>query len=311
MAKPLVLISSRSFSTGNLDLNKILIDSGCEIRKISTSHDLAEISSDLANAVAWIAGVAPITSEMLDLAPNLKIISRYGVGVDSVDLLAAKDHGVLVANTPGANSNAVAELALSLIFSAARNILVSNINVRSDNWSAIRGKEINGMVVGVVGYGKIGRLVANKLRLLGAKVLVYDPYVSDSAIVDLSLINKSAELVTLHSPGTEQIITSDWINNAPNGQILINTARANLIDEISLASGLRSGKISFFAADSISTETSGKESPLLDSDLADKTLFTPHIGGQTESAVDLMGSMAVENVLAILAGKPLRNEVLL
>jgi len=311
MAKPLVLISSRSFSTGNLDLNKILIDSGCEIRKISNSHDLAEISSDLANAVAWIAGVAPITSEMLDLAPNLKIISRYGVGVDSVDLLAAKDHGVLVANTPGANSNAVAELALSLIFSAARNILVSNINVRSDNWSAIRGKEINGMVVGVVGYGKIGRLVANKLRLLGAKVLVYDPYVSDPAIVDLSLINKSAELVTLHSPGTEQIITSDWINNAPNGQILINTARANLIDEISLASGLRSGKISFFAADSISTETSGKESPLLDSDLADKTLFTPHIGGQTESAVDLMGSMAVENVLSILAGKPLRNEVLL
>ena len=104
MAKPLVLISSRSFSTGNLDLNKILIDSGCEIRKISNTHDLAEISTDLKEAVAWIAGVAPITSEMLDLAPNLKIISRYGVGVDSVDLSAAKNHGILVANTPGANS---------------------------------------------------------------------------------------------------------------------------------------------------------------------------------------------------------------
>jgi len=311
MAKPLVLISSRSFSTGNLDLNKILIDSGCEIRKISASHDLAEISSDLANAVAWIAGVAPITSEMLDLAPNLKIISRYGVGVDSVDLSAAKNHGVLVANTPGANSNAVAELALSLIFSAARNILVSDLNVRSDNWTAIPGREINGMVVGVIGYGKIGRLVASKLKLLGAKVLIYDPYVSDPAIVDLSLINKSAELVTLHSPGTEKIITNDWIDNAHNGQIIINTARANLIDEISLASGLRSGKISFFAADSISSEISGEESPLLSSDLADKTLFTPHIGGQTNEAIDLMGSMAVENVLAMLAGKPLRNEVLL
>ena len=311
MAKPLVLISSRSFSTGNLDLNKILTDSGCEIRKISTSHDLAEISSDLTNAVAWIAGVAPITSEMLDLAPNLKIISRYGVGVDSVDLSAAKNHGVLVANTPGANSNAVAELALSLIFSAARNILVSDLNVRSDKWTAIPGREINGLVVGVIGYGKIGRLVASKLKLLGAKVLVYDPYVSDPAIVDLSLINKSAELVTLHSPGTEKIITSDWIDNAHNGQIIINTARANLIDEISLAGGLRSGKISFFAADSISSEISGEESPLLSSDLAGKTLFTPHIGGQTNEAIDLMGSMAVENVLAMLAGKPLRNEVLL
>ena len=309
MKKPIVLISTRSFSTGGLDLNKILIDSGCEIRKISTTHDLAEISTDLSEAVAWIAGVAPITSEMLDLAPNLKIISRYGVGVDSVDLLAAKDRGILVANTPGANSNAVAELAISLIFAALRNLMASNSNVRSNNWTAIRGKEINGMVVGVVGYGKIGKLVSNKLNLLGAKVLSYDPYVSDPALVDLSLINKSAQLVTLHSPGDEQIITKDWIENAPSGQIIVNTARANLIDETSLASGIRSGKIAFFAADSISTEVSGGDSPLFATDLTDKTLFTPHIGGQTDSSVDLMGSMAVENVLAFLAGKQLRNQI--
>jgi D-3-phosphoglycerate dehydrogenase len=309
MKKPIVLISTRSFSTGGLDLNKILIDSGCEIRKISTTHDLAEISTDLSEAVAWIAGVAPITSEMLDLAPNLKIISRYGVGVDSVDLLAAKDRGILVANTPGANSNAVAELAISLIFAALRNLVASNSNVRSNNWTAIRGKEINGMVVGVVGYGKIGKLVSNKLNLLGAKVLSYDLYVSDPALVDLSLINKSAQLVTLHSPGDEQIITKDWIENAPSGQIIVNTARANLIDETSLASGIRSGKIAFFAADSISTEVSGGDSPLFATDLTDKTLFTPHIGGQTDSSVDLMGSMAVENVLAFLAGKQLRNQI--
>lgn len=309
MKKPIVLISTRSFSTGDLDLNKILIDSGCEIRKISTTHDLAEISTDLKEAVAWIAGVAPITSEMLDLAPNLKIISRYGVGVDSVDLIAAKDRGILVSNTPGANSNAVAELAISLIFAALRNLMASNSNVRSNNWTAIRGKEINGMVVGVVGYGKIGKLVSNKLNLLGAKVLSYDPYVSDPALVDLSLINKSAQLVTLHSPGDEQIITKDWIENAPSGQIIVNTARANLIDETSLASGIRSGKIAFFAADSISTEVSGGDSPLFATDLTDKTLFTPHIGGQTDSSVDLMGSMAVENVLAFLAGKQLRNQI--
>jgi len=311
MAKPLVIISSRSFSTGKLDLDKILKDSGCETRKISTTHEISEISCDLKDAVAWIAGVAPITTEMLDLAPNLRIISRYGVGVDSVDLGAAKKHGVLVANTPGANSNSVAELALSLMFSAIRNLSESNANVRSNNWKAIRGKEINGMVIGVVGYGKIGRLVANKLSLLGAKVLVNDPYVSDPAIVDLSVINKTAELVTLHSPGDEQIITNKWINDAPKGQIIINTARANLVDESALVDGLRSGKIGFFAADSISSEVTGSASPLLDNDLIDKTLFTPHIGGQTNDAIDLMGSMAVENVLAVLAGKPLRNQILL
>jgi len=311
MAKPLVIISSRSFSTGKLDLDKILKDSGCETRKISTTHEISEISCDLKDAVAWIAGVAPITTEMLDLAPNLRIISRYGVGVDSIDLGAAKKHGVLVANTPGANSNSVAELALSLMFSAIRNLSESNANVRSNNWKAIRGKEINGMVIGVVGYGKIGRLVANKLSLLGAKVLVNDPYVSDPAIVDLSVINKTAELVTLHSPGDEQIITNKWINDAPKGQIIINTARANLVDESALVDGLRSGKIGFFAADSISSEVTGSASPLLDNDLIDKTLFTPHIGGQTNDAIDLMGSMAVENVLAVLAGKPLRNQILL
>ena len=311
MAKPLVIISSRSFSTGKLDLDKILKDSGCETRKISTTHEISEISNDLKDAVAWIAGVAPITTEMLDLAPNLRIISRYGVGVDSVDLGAAKKHGVLVANTPGANSNSVAELALSLMFSAIRNLSESNANVRSNNWKAIRGKEINGMVIGIVGYGKIGRLVASKLSLLGAKVLVNDPYVSDPAIVDLSVINKTAELVTLHSPGDEQIITNKWINDAPKGQIIINTARANLVDESALGDGLRSGKIGFFAADSISSEVTGSASPLLDNDLIDKTLFTPHIGGQTNDAIDLMGSMAVENVLAVLAGKPLRNQILL
>ena len=311
MAKPLVIISSRSFSTGKLDLDKILKDSGCETRKISITHEISEISSDLKDAVAWIAGVAPITTEMLDLAPNLRIISRYGVGVDSVDLGAAKRHGVLVANTPGANSNSVAELALSLMFSAIRNLSESDANVRSNNWKPIRGKEINGMVIGVVGYGKIGRLVANKLSLLGAKVLVNDPYVSDPAIVDLSVINKTAELVTLHSPGDEQIITNKWINDAPKGQIIINTARANLVDESALVDGLRSGKIGFFAADSISSEVTGSASPLLDDDLIDKTLFTPHIGGQTNDAIDLMGSMAVENVLAVLAGKPLRNQILL
>ena len=105
------------------------------------------------------------------------------------------------------------------------------------------------------------------------------------------------------------LCTKDWISNAPIGQIIINTARANLVDESALADELRSGKIAFFAADSISSEVSGGQSPLLASDLANKTLFTAHIGGQTDSAIDLMGSMAVENVLAVLAGKPLRNQV--
>lgn len=307
MAKPVVLISTRSFSTGNVDLFKILNDSGCEVRKISTNHDVNEIKPDLNDAVAWIAGVAPITDEMLSLAPNLKIISRYGVGVDAVDLESAKKRGVLVANTPGANSNSVAELALAHILSALRKLPISNSNVRALDWSPIRGQEINGLIIGVVGYGKIGRLVAHKLSLLGAKILIYDPFVTDAQTVDLDTLNKKSQLVTLHTPGNEVIINKFWIDKAPAGQIIINTARANLINESDVAEGLRSNKLSFYAADSISNENSLSQSPLLSSDLASKTLFTPHLGAQTIEAIDLMGSMAVENVLAVLANKPVRN----
>jgi D-3-phosphoglycerate dehydrogenase len=307
MTKPVVLISTRSFSTGNVDLLKILNDSGCEVRKISTNHDVNEIKPDLNDAVAWIAGVAPITDEMLSLAPNLKIISRYGVGVDAVDLESAKKRGILVANTPGANSNSVAELALAHILSALRKLPISNSNVRASDWSPIRGQEINGLIIGVVGYGKIGRLVAHKLSILGAKILIYDPFVTDVQTVDLDTLNKKSQLVTLHTPGSEVIVNKLWIDKAPVGQIIINTARANLINESDVAEGLRSDKLSFYAADSISNENSVSESPLLSSDLASKTLFTPHLGAQTIEAIDLMGSMAVENVLAVLANKPVRN----
>lgn len=179
--------------------------------------------------------------------------------------------------------------------------------MRALDWSPIRGQEINGLIIGVVGYGKIGRLVAHKLSLLGAKILIYDPFVTDAQTVDLDTLNKKSQLVTLHTPGNEVIINKLWIDKAPAGQIIINTARANLINESDVAEGLRSNKLSFYAADSISNENSLSQSPLLSSDLASKTLFTPHLGAQTIEAIDLMGSMAVENVLAVLANKPVRN----
>ena len=101
------------------------------------------------------------------------------------------------------------------------------------------------------------------------------------------------------------------MDKAPQGQIIINTARANLVDESAIAEALRSGRLSFYAADTLSTENTKFDSKLLANDLADKTLFTPHLGAQTDQSIDLMGSMAVENVLAILAGKPIRNLITL
>lgn len=309
MAKPIILVSSRSFSTGKLDLISLLESSGCEVRRISTDHSVESIARDLAVATGWIAGVGKITSEILDLAPNLKIISRYGVGVDSIDLTATKAHGILVTNTPGANSNAVAELAISLIFAALRNLLQANLNVRKADWNSQIGREMKDLRVGVIGFGKIGQLVGTKLEALGALVSVYDPFLKNVNSRELDFLNTNCEVITLHAPGLEKIITRSWIDQALQGQIIINTARAALVDEQAVADGLKSGKLSFYAADSLQIENTGEISTLLSEEYSSKTLFTPHIGAQTSDSIDLMGAMAVENILAFLSGNNLKNLV--
>lgn len=313
MSNNLILVTTRSFSSGKRDLIKELEQAGYQVAIGDFSHQLGEIKDLLPNAVAWIAGVAPITAEHLAKAPNLKIIARYGVGIESVDLTAAAEKNIMVTNTPGANSMAVAEHALALLFASARKVVTSFENVIEGSWQPVRGAQIYQSKIGVIGFGKIGRIVTQKLQALGAEVFVSDPFVDAKQIAEfgasaseLDLIAKTCDFVILQAPGGQQIVDKKWIDQAKVGQIIINTARADLVDESQVAAGLSSGRLGFYAADALVDE---KNSVLLDPAMRKQILITAHVAAQTDAAIDQMGEMAVANVLAVLSNKPAINPV--
>ena len=145
-------------------------------------HNLTALAPLLADADGWIAGTGPVTEAHLALAPHLRVVARYGVGVDAVDLAAAASRGIVVTNTPGANSGAVADHALALILSALRGVAAGDRRVRAGTWTVQRARELGGLTVGVIGFGRIGRGVAERLSGFGCRVLASDPYLPDAAI---------------------------------------------------------------------------------------------------------------------------------
>ena len=311
-----VLITSRSLGSGTVDIDSEIKNSGCTLSRGPANHDLAQLASSLATATAWIAGTGPITKEHLDHAPNLKIIARYGVGVEAVDLGFAKERGIAVTNTPGANSDAVAELSIGLMLSALRHVAFGDSQVRADKWETITGQELGALTVGVVGFGRIGQGVARKLTGFGSKVIAFDPYATNEAFNSnvarastLEELITKCDVITLHAPGNEVLLSGEALKTVKPGVIVINTARAGLVDEHALATALRERAVGSYAADVLSVENTTQVSPLLAGDLKKFVTLTPHIGAQTMQAIDKMGSMAWANVKAVLAGKPPINPV--
>ncbi len=313
-----VIVTSRSFGSGSVDFVAKLTHAGIEVIFADSKHDLVELGEKLATADAWIAGTSPVTDEMLALAPKLKILARYGVGFESVDLSAAKAREIVVTNTPGANSLAVAELTIGLTIAALRGIAQSAQKVVQNDWSVIRGQQLEGSIVGIIGFGRIGRILASKLQALGCEIWICDPFINANEIVKLGFKSKTpieiavaAQIVSLNAPGDVQIVDAGWMAVAQADQVIINTARAELVDESAIADGLRSGALFAYAADTLKGEKNSKESPLMATDIADKVTITAHLGAQTVGAVDLMGEMSTANVIAVLAGGSPLNPVAL
>lgn len=306
--RPLVLVTTRSFSSGSFDATGALELSGYQVRR-RLGHDLGEIGDDLAVAKAWIAGAALITDEHLAHGPELRIISRFGTGVDSIDLDAAERRSVVVTNSPGANADAVAELTIALMLSALRDVAAADRRVRAGDWSDQLGRELGACTIGIVGLGRIGGGVARRLIAFGCRVIAYDPWVSDDVAdtfgvqaVPIDTLVREADVVSLHTPGGVTIVDTDWIARAKPDQVLVNTARASLIDEVAVARALHDGRLARYASDTLSAELSG-QSPLLDPGLSAVTLFTPHAGAHTRQAVDRVGRDVVEAVSAMFAGR--------
>lgn len=305
-----ILVTSRSFSDGDLDLVGIAGRAGHRIMRGPAHHDLGELRALLHGSDAWIAGTGPITGEHLAAAPRLKVIARYGVGYESVDLDAAAARGIPVTNTPGANADAVADHAVALMLAALRTVPDGDRRVREGDWNVRRGRELGAATVGILGFGRIGQGVARRLSGFGARMLASDPFVPAEVVraagaepVALEELFRTADVLTLHAPGGQRLVDAARLSGIRPGSVIVNTARPDLVDEAAVSCALRDGILSAYAADTLAGDTAASASPLLAADLADRVIITPHLAAQTTQAVDSMGRMALDNVLAVLRGE--------
>lgn len=306
-----ILVTSRSFGDGDLDVHARAAEAGHTIVRGPAHHPLDDLAEVLPTVDAWIAGTGPVTTEHLDLAPRLVVIARYGVGVEAVDVAAATERGIVVSNTPGANAEAVADHTVGLALAALRSTVDGDRRVRSGDWTVRRGRELGASTVGIVGFGRIGRGVARRLQGFGSDVLATDPFVPAEDVrragaepATLDEIFAKADVITLHAPGGQVIVDEERIARLRRGAVIVNCARPDLVDEPALAAALADGRVGAYAADVLTGDTAGRDSPLLDAALADRVVITPHLAAQTTQAVDNMGAMALESALAVLAGEP-------
>ena len=262
---------------------------------------------------AYVAGLDYITADVIEKMPDcVKVISRYGVGVDRVDLPAAKAKGITVCNTPGANSTGVCELAFALMLCACRNIPQLHQAVTDGLWPRSEGVELAGRTLGIVGMGAIGKRLAIRAKAFEMDVVAYDPYFDEAFAaqhgirrMELDELLCSVDVVSLHVPlndSTRHMINRERIEKMKKGVIIINTARGGLIDEEAAAEAIKSGHLGGLGLDAFEQE------PLLDSPLKGlpRVIFTPHTGAHTAEAVSNMGLMSVQNAIDVLKGDPCR-----
>lgn len=256
-------------------------------------------------------------AEIIAAATNLKVIGRAGMGVDNIDVPAATARGIIVMNTPAANSMATAELAMGLMLAASRHIAHAHASVARGEWerSQFVGQQLYQKRLGIIGFGRIGRLVAERAQAFGMQVIAYDPYVSEEigrdlgvTLVDLDDLLAQSDYITLHTastPETTNILDAAAIAQMKDGVILVNAARGKLVDEEALVAALNSGKIKCAAVDVYRHEPP-TGSPLVNHP---KVVHVPHLGASTVEAQRDVATQIVDQVLDALRGDDYRNAV--
>jgi len=307
MAKGVILVTPRSLSKHPPAALERLKASGFEIRTPWPGKQPAEdeLKEHLPGCIGYLAGVEKIPASVLKQADSLCVISRNGVGMDNIDLDAAEQLGIKVLGTPGANAQGVAELTIALVFNAARSVSWSSSKLKQGAWERQKGWELTGKTLGVIGCGQIGKRVSRMAAALGMNVLGYDMYhdsgmegISGFAYAELHELLERSDVLTLHCPpGDTPMIREDTLPLLKKGAALINTARADLVDEQVLMQAIEKGVISHYAVDVFD-----REPPALnDLILHERVTVTPHIGGFTEESVQRATERAVENLLNVLS----------
>ena len=301
-----------------------LAAAGIELLKAQPGWDIVisnpkEYTQHLSDADAlFVRSAVKVNAEVLAKAPKLRVIGRAGVGVDNVDLPAATAAGVLVMNTPGGNAVAVAEHTLGLMLCLARSIPQASASTKSGKWEKKKfmGSELRGKTLGILGLGYIGQEVARRARGFEMKLIASDPYANPQvaadlgvALVSLDPLYAQSDYVTLHVAITRE--TAGMLNDAAfakmkNGVRILNCARGELVDGAALARAIQSGKVAGAAIDVFETEPPPAGDPLL---AMETVLATPHIGGSTGEAQEIVGIRIVEQVVEYLQRGVARNAV--
>lgn len=252
-----------------------------------------------------IRSATKATRDIIEAGTNLKVIARAGTGLDNVDLVAAKEKGIKVVNTPGANSVSVAELSIGLMLGLFRQIPRGTNGLKEGLWEkkALKGFELYKKTVGVIGFGTIGKQVAERLLAFGCKILAYDVVKDcgglDVEFAELDEIYARADIITLHTPlldATRKMINADAISKMKEGVFIIDAARGGIIDEEALCANLENGKIGGAALDVFEVEPPTDE--LRKKIIAfDNVICTPHIGASTFEAQVRVGEQIVENLM--------------
>jgi len=265
----------------------------------------------------YIAGLDEIDGDVIEAADTLKVIARYGIGVDGIDLDAARKKGVVVTNTPGANASSVAELTVGLILSLARQITIGNNLMQNGIWPRLHGISLVGKVIGILGLGAVGKQLALRLSRFECAIRAYDP-IPDSTFarnhqVEFCAMHdviSQSDFLSLHLPlvpETKGMVDEKFLDKMKMGAFLINTARGELIDELALAKALERGHLSGAALDVFAHEPPDKENPLMS---LSQVITTPHIASHTDIATDAMGHYALRDCLAVLQGKEPKYRVI-
>jgi len=304
-----ILVATRSFGSTSSKPWDVLNDAGCEIVKADMSQKMTEerLIELLEGVDGAIIGVVPMTAHVIEQSPTLKVVSMHGVGVDHIDLTAAAQKGVVIANCQGANDQSVADLTIGLMIAIARDIPSVDRKVRAGGWGAHAGSELWNKTLGLIGLGRIGRGVAKRALGFDMKVLAYDPYVDEDSVeggitmVSFEEVLQKSDYVSLHaalSEETRHMIGAPQFQAMKPTAYFINTSRGALVDEVALHTALSEKQIAGAALDVYEVEPP-KDSPLLE---LENIVVMTHIGAHTRESIERVGVMAAENVLQTLEG---------
>lgn len=306
--RPKVLITDNDLGESELERAELEGSLGADvvIERCRTEEDaLAAVTEHQPDAliVQW----APITARVMDAMPQCKVISRFGIGVDMIDLGAAESRGISVRNVPDYCIEEVAMHAFAMAFSLWRRTSTFDDQVRSGEWSAItwapRMKRLSNATVGIVGCGRIGQTVARGFKAWGATLIVHDPFAtaSDFELVDMDALARRADIISLHAPltdSTRHMINKERISLMENSPIIVNTSRGPLIDEDALADGLRSGQVGGAGLDVFATEPLPADSPLR---TLPNVILSPHAAWASAAALPDLRLLAARNVTEFFA----------